>query len=75
MAADGDSWRLVVDWRDGDLEDAQKALHEVLAECGIDPSSLGKDDVKINYGSYRGNAPPGGYFRVWLRSRVLSADT
>jgi hypothetical protein len=72
MAADCDSWRLVVDWQDGDLKDAQQALHEVLAECGIDPSSLGKSDVKIDHGSYRGDAAPGGYFRVWVRFDVLS---
>jgi hypothetical protein len=68
---DGESWHLIVDWRDGSLEDAHAALRAVLTEAGVEPSAVSPDDMQIDYGSRRANGPPSGYFRVFVKRTVL----
>jgi hypothetical protein len=67
-------WIVIVDWRDGSLADAHGALRAALGECGIDSDSIPSEDIIISYGSYRGDAPQFGYFRVSVRMSVLGAD-
>ena len=68
----GSTWTLVVDWRDGSLSDAHSALRATLTDCGIDPDSVPGDRVRIDYHSYRADAPQFGYFRVWVRRSLLA---
>ena len=68
----GSAWTLVVDWRDGSLSEAHRALRATLTDCGIDPDSVPGDRVRIDYHSYRADAPQFGYFRVWVRRSLLA---
>jgi len=71
---DESGWTVIVDWRDGSPADAHGALQAALRDCGIEADSVPSEDIRINYGSYRGDAPQLGYFRVSVRRSVLSAD-
>ena len=71
---DDSGWTVVVAWRDGSPADARCALQAALRDCGIDPDAVSNEDIRINLGSYRGDAPQFGYFRVSVRKSVFSAD-
>ena len=71
---DEGGWAVVVDWRDGSRADADDALRAALRDCGIDVASIPSDDIRIDYTSYRSDAPQFGYFRVVVRTSVLTAD-
>ena len=74
LVDDASGWAVIVDWRDGSPADAHDALGAALRDCGIDGDSIPSDDIRITYAAYRGDAPQFGYFRVAVRTSVLTAD-
>jgi hypothetical protein len=63
-------WVLLVDWRDGTMDEARAAVKEALSARGI--AEAPPDAVRIDYGSYRGPGQPSSpYVRAWVKEELL----